>query len=102
MMEIYCRDHHGRRAGHCPECAGLMEYAGKRLEKCPWQEAKPTCANCPVHCYVPTMRERVRVVMRYAGPRMLLRHPVLAVLHVLDGRKTAPERVNLGQTRHTT
>ena len=39
---------------------------------------KPTCANCKVHCYSEAMRERVRDVMRYAGPRMLWRHPVLA------------------------
>ena len=34
------------------------------------------------------MRERVRAVMRYSGPRMLTRHPVLAVAHLADGRKT--------------
>ncbi len=31
------------------------------------------------------MRERVRAVMRYAGPRMLLCHPILALLHLRDG-----------------
>jgi hypothetical protein len=31
------------------------------------------------------MREAVREVMRYAGPRMALRHPILAFLHLLDG-----------------
>jgi hypothetical protein len=36
------------------------------------------------------MREHVRVVMRTAGPRMIWRHPVLAVRHVLDGRKLGP------------
>ena len=34
------------------------------------------------------MRERVREVMRYSGPRMLWRHPVLAAAHLMDGRKT--------------
>jgi hypothetical protein len=33
------------------------------------------------------MRERVREVMRYAGPKMLTRHPVLAIGHIIDGRK---------------
>jgi hypothetical protein len=27
--------------------------------------------------------------MRYAGPRMLLRHPLLAILHQLDGLRKA-------------
>jgi len=33
------------------------------------------------------MRERVRVVMRTAGPRMIWRHPILAIRHVIDGRQ---------------
>jgi hypothetical protein len=30
--------------------------------------------------------------MRYAGPRMLLRHPVLALRHVADGKRPAPPK----------
>jgi transposase-like protein len=79
----------------CPDCAALLVYALKRIEKCPYGENKPTCANCTIHCYAglkrggvsptPEMREQVRAVMLYAGPRMLLRHPVLALLHLWDG-----------------
>ncbi len=97
MIAMYCRAHHAPAerlcagcAGLCAECAELEAYALARIEKCPFGADKPTCANCPVHCYNPDMRERVRVVMRYAGPRMLLRHPVLALLHLLDGRREAP------------
>jgi len=43
-----------------------------------------------VHCYNAEMRERVRVMMRWSGPRMLLRHPVIAILHMIDGRRPAP------------
>jgi hypothetical protein len=49
-----------------------------------------TCAKCPVHCYRPELRERIRAVMRYAGPRMLFRHPRLAILHLWDRVKRAP------------
>ena len=59
-----------------------------RLAKCPYQEDKTTCAKCPVHCYKPSRREQIRAVMRYAGPRMLLRHPRLAFYDlVIDGRR---------------
>jgi len=92
MLRMYCRAHHGsERAALCPDCAQLHDYARRRLERCVFGETKPTCANCTVHCYKPAMRERVRVVMRWAGPRMLWRHPVLAVRHMLDGRLPAPE-----------
>jgi hypothetical protein len=95
MIEIYCRDHHGngvrRNNGmkhkFCPGCRELLAYAELRLDKCPFQKNKTTCGNCPVHCYKPSMREKVREVMRYAGPRMTYRHPVLALFHLLDGMR---------------
>lgn len=88
MSKIYCKDHHGLPYGElCQECMELLNYAFYRLEKCPYQEKKPTCANCPIHCYKPEMRERVKNMMRYSGPRMLIHHPVLAIAHLLDGRK---------------
>jgi hypothetical protein len=34
------------------------------------------------------MRENIRKVMRYAGPRMIYHHPIMALRHLLDGRRT--------------
>ena len=68
-----------------------MDYATRRLDRCVFGDDKPTCANCKVHCYTATKREEVRVVMRYAGPRMMWRHPVLALAHIVDGRREAPD-----------
>lgn len=94
MALIYCHDKHGTRGeALCAECQGLMTYAGLRLDKCPYQEGKTTCVKCPTHCYKPDKREAVREIMRYAGPRMLLKHPYLAIMHLLvDGRREKPER----------
>jgi hypothetical protein len=64
----------------------------ERLDTCPFQAGKTTCAKCPIHCYKPDMREQVRTVMRYAGPRMLLRHPILALWHLVDGVRKEPVR----------
>ena len=36
------------------------------------------------------MREQMRVVMRWAGPRMMLRHPVMAIVHLIDERRPVP------------
>lgn len=90
MVDIYCNDHHGSGdPGLCQSCREFMVYAEVRLEKCPYGEDKPTCANCPIHCYKPARREQARAIMRYAGPRMLLRHPILAIAHKLDGFRRA-------------
>lgn len=88
MIRMYCRNRHGTKApGLCADCAALWQETQTRLAKCPYQEAKPTCGRCPVHCYRPAMREKIRAVMRYAGPRMLLSHPILALRHILDARR---------------
>jgi len=85
MAHIYCGHHHGTSdGGLCTECESLMQYAEKRLEKCPYGPEKPTCAKCPVHCYKPAQREQARVIMRFAGPRMPWRHPLRAIAHVFD------------------
>lgn len=93
MMQIFCKDHHATGAGLCDDCEALLAYALNRLKICPFQEQKPACNHCEVHCYSATQRDRVKAVMRYAGPRMLLRHPVLSIRHLLDTRRPVPSLV---------
>lgn len=84
MLWIYCRNHHdsiGKQL--CPDCQKLAEYADQRLQKCPFGVTKGPCSQCEIHCYKPEMREQIRDVMRYSGPRMLSRHPVLALSHLI-------------------
>ena len=97
MIGIYCRDHHHAEGEYpaggyklCQECRELLEYARLRLNNCPFQENKTTCGNCPIHCYKLKMREKIREVMRYAGPRMIWNHPLLAIGHMIDGRRKKP------------
>ncbi len=85
MVALYCRGNHGSRGTICPGCRSLLDGALARLARCPFGEEKPTCLRCPVHCYGRELREAVKEVMRWSGPRMLRRHPVLAALHFLDG-----------------
>jgi hypothetical protein len=101
MTGIYCSDHHGTpRGALCSQCTGLMQYAETRLAKCPYGQAKPTCANCPIHCYKRAQREQVREVMRYAGPRMTVRHPVRSLVHVFDKLRKAVHPRELRRARN--
>jgi len=87
MLEIYCRGHHTGEP-LCPECRELMAYALERVRHCPLGEQRTTCGKCPIHCYKPRMREQIRAVMAYAGPRMFKEHPRLAARHLLKGLKS--------------
>ena len=82
MIKLYCQKKEGNRV-LCNNCEELREYAFCKLSNCPYGNKKGSCKKCKIHCYKPEMRERIRVVMRYAGPRMILYHPIDAVRHLL-------------------
>jgi hypothetical protein len=93
MIGIFCGDHHGEsKGGLCPDCVALLDYARQRLAKCPFGPDKGPCSNCEVHCYKPQMRGRIREVMRYAGPRMIAKHPLLAIDHLLKKGKSGQRK----------
>lgn len=87
MIRMYCRAKHHSNNGICPDCQELIDYSNQRLLACPYGDDKPACSNCPVHCYKPIYRDKIRTVMRYAGPRMIWHHPVLAIRHLIHSRK---------------
>ena len=87
MIRIYCKKKHGTKKGLCPECEALDAYARMRSDKCPFMETKTFCSNCKVHCYKADMREKIRAVMRFSGPRMIFSHPIMAIRHVIESKK---------------
>lgn len=88
MVNVYCEGHHETAGGQlCDDCTKFLEYAYMRLDKCPFQEEKSTCGKCLVHCYQLEMREKAKKIMRYSGPRLIYKSPILALHHVFDGRK---------------
>lgn len=87
MIKLYCDRNHGSKKELCQEGKSLLDYAITRSEKCPFMEHKTFCSNCRVHCYKPELREKIRVVMRFSGPRMILVHPLLAIRHLLESKK---------------
>jgi len=84
MIRIFCDAHHDTAGKSlCPECSKLLDYAKDRLDKCPFGRNKGACSKCRIHCYKPNMRKQVTEMMRFSGPRMLRRHPLLAIDHLL-------------------
>ena len=81
MIALYCKKNHSA-GGLCAQCASLKEYALLRSEKCPYMQTKVFCTNCKTHCYKPQMREKIRAVMCYSGPRLLFTHPILLLKHM--------------------
>lgn len=100
MIGLYCRKKHGpffsgletdnsnlkirihNSNSLCPECKALLRYAEARLDHCRFGEQKRACRYCPVHCFKPDMRERMRQMMRFSGPRMIFYAPLVAIRHL--------------------
>lgn len=87
MIRLYCYKKYGKRQGLCPQCQELYDYACRRSDCCPFMETKTFCSNCKVHCYRADMRQEIRKVMAFSGPRMLFCHPVIAIRHLVETRK---------------
>jgi hypothetical protein len=84
MIASYCRAHRHEpsASGLCSDCERLTSYALQRLAGCRYGDRKPSCKRCPVHCYAPDYRGRIRAVMAFAGPRMPFLMPLAYLRHL--------------------
>lgn len=90
MIRLFCVKKHGTNNDLCIDCSALLKYSEARLSKCPFGEDKPVCSKCTVHCYSNAMRDKVKEVMRFSGPRMIFTHPYLTLMHILDDKIYKP------------
>jgi len=82
MLKIYCKKKHKSKV-FCHECLEIQKYVYERIERCPFILDKPFCAHCKVHCYQKQMREKVIEIMKFSGPKMIFRAPILSIKHVI-------------------
>lgn len=93
MVQLYCKKKHAENTFEksdnlCLECKELLEYVFQRIDKCPFTETKTFCSVCKIHCYKQEMRKKIKNVMKFSGPRMLLRHPFIALNHMIETIKS--------------
>lgn len=82
MINIYCKKKHNSKDELCEECKELLEYANKRLTLCKFGDEKTTCSKCPIHCYKKDMKLKVKEVMRFSGPRLIIYNPIELIRHM--------------------
>lgn len=91
MLRLYCKHRLGLKEMD-EEHLRLLDYCSRRLDRCRWQDAKPACKDCLVHCYAPAEREKIREIMRWAGPRMILYAPIETLRHFFEGLRKCPQQ----------
>lgn len=92
LIQLHCQDKHKPLGELCEDCQELLHYAHQRLDHCKFGENKTVCGDCTVHCYKKEMREKIVQIMRYSGPRMIFRHPAIALQHLMDKRNHPPKK----------
>ena len=88
MIDLYCKKKHKLGLDDCPECKELYNYAANRLEKCKYGENKTSCKKCSSHCYHTDMKEKIKEVMRFSGPRVIIFRPHHYVRYILKSDGT--------------
>jgi len=89
MITMYCNAYHNTNNNElCNDCNSLLNYAIMRIDDCVFEVNKPTWEKCPVHCYEQDQRDNIKKIMRYSGPRMLFRHPILTIKHLIKNRSS--------------
>lgn len=83
MIEYHCCEVHHEK-NPCRQCSDLIAYTTRKLANCKFGPVKPVCKDCHIHCYSPEKKQTIREVMRWAGPRMLYRYPLYALIHIYD------------------
>ena len=78
MVKLYCKRE------LCDECKEVLNYSLKRIDNCKFMETKTFCSNCKAPCYSPKMKEKVKQIMKFSGPRILFHHPLLVISHMLS------------------
>ena len=61
---------------YCTAC-GFCEKTGF----CKFKDEKTSCRRCPIHCYKKDMKQKVKEVMKFSGPRLILYRPVEFIKH---------------------
>lgn len=77
---IYCRGNHGAAAREddvmCSWCREAIEGTLERATACPYGH-EHNCEDCETHCQRGEAQENIKRIMRYAAPRMVVRHPIM-------------------------
>lgn len=82
MTLIYCKDHHC--SSICTRCNEIILYAHRRIDLCKFGKNKSFCSKCLIHCFKTDIREDVKKIMRYSGPRIIFHHPLMAFKHMFS------------------
>ena len=82
MIEMYYEQFMYLPDNHYEDFNELQKYVKRKVEHCPLGDKKTTCGKCTIHCYEPRMQEKIKKIMQYSGPRMIYRHPLMALYHL--------------------
>ena len=87
MIRLYCRKKHGTKKIFVPNAKHFRSMRCSAVINAPLWKPRPFALTAV--CIVTSRKcvKKIREVMRFSGPRMILHHPVMAVRHVIESKK---------------
>ncbi len=82
MIRLFCNAHHNTDKQLCNDCSDLFNYSILRINNCFYEINKPVCSSCKTHCFNKKNREKIRLVMRWSGPKMLWYYPFTSMKYL--------------------
>ena len=49
-----------------------------------FEEEKSFCSNCPIHCYKNDMKVKIKKVMKFSGPWLIIYSPIQLIKHIFE------------------
>lgn len=87
MIALYCHRNHHTRGAPLSRVRGAERLRPRPLRALPVHGDEDLLRQLPRARYKPDMREKIRAVMRFSGPRMIFYHPVAAIRHVVETKR---------------
>ena len=75
-------DHTANKVLDPAQKAWLKKAVARHFSHCPNMNSKTFCSRCPAHCFSAGESAAIKAVMKSAGWKLLLAHPVNAFYHM--------------------
>ena len=87
MIALYCRRNHHTKGGPLPRLRSAERLRPPALRSLPVHGDENLLFQLPGTLLQAGDAGKIRAVMRFSGPRMILYHPVAAVRHVVETKR---------------
>ena len=82
-----------------PGVRGVLFIFRKKTRLLSLRREETRLRKCKIHCYGKGYKERAKEIMAFSGPKLLLKHPILSMRHIMALFREPPEKPTAAKPR---